>query len=108
MATDIILRVALAESATILLYDYEETEQAQPTDRLLPDNDDRTEWYGYGTIYGLPARCVYMTTPEDEGHATETGDYGDIDWWDRVERIDILGDDHQPIISLHNPDYTTA
>ena len=101
------LNLSINETITLTIDDYYEGIQAEPTNRLLPDSQrELTEWYGYGEIAGLNARAVYMTGPEDET-AVELagGDYGVIDWYDRLMHIDIMTNDGVPVVILHNPDY---
>ena len=63
---------------------------AEETGRCLTDNDDdRSEWREDGTIDGVPVSIYYMTTPEDVDEAGEDGDWGRIDWADRIDRIEI-------------------
>jgi hypothetical protein len=70
---------------------YTETDQAEMTNRVRPDHDDTTEWCGYGTCNGLPAKAWYYTTAEDQTAVEANGgDWGTVDWWARMDRIDIL------------------
>lgn len=84
--------ITLNSHCILTIADYDETTQAEPTGRLLPDNDDRTEYYGYGTLAGLRARATYMISAEDEATmAEQDGDGSAIDW--KIDHVDIMTDD---------------
>ncbi len=84
---------------TLTVDDYNETTQAEMTNRLADDGDDSTEWYGYGTLAGLKARAVYYTTPEDAQAVEDNGgDWGAINW--DIDHIDILTDDGVVVATL--------
>ena len=49
---------------------YIETDQAEPTNRVLAssyDNDFDEEWIGYGTIDGVPVRATYLIDYDQQG-----------------------------------------
>lgn len=63
---------------------------AEQTSRCLPNNDERSEWREDGTIDGVPVSIYYMTTPEDDDYVSERdGDWSQIDWDGRLDRIEI-------------------
>lgn len=62
---------------------------AEQTSRCLPNNDDRSEWCEDGVIDGVPVSIYYMTTPEDDETVGEDGDWSQIDWASRVDRIEL-------------------
>lgn len=66
--------------------------QAELTGRLIPDDPDfdYPEWEEAGTLDGVPVAVFYRTTPEDEEMVEENGgDWGGIDWIDRIDRIEV-------------------
>jgi len=73
---------------------------AEPTSRLLPDHQsDLVEWSESATIDGVFVKAYYMTTPEDEELAGESGAWDAIKWDERLDRIviDIVACDRADI-----------
>jgi hypothetical protein len=97
----------LADFEIVTVADYIETEQAEPTNRLLQDPEKLlTEWYGFGAIAGQKARATYMTGPEDDYAVGESGgDASAIDWYSRLSHIDILDDNGDVVATIRNSDY---
>jgi len=65
---------------------------ADLTNRLIDTdpNFEYPEWVEYGTIDGIPVAVYYRTTPKDQELVTENGgDWGAIDWDERVDRIEV-------------------
>ena len=90
--------------------DYNETEQAEMTNRCLEGHQDGlVEWYGYGEVAGLRARATYLTTEGDEKIVEDNGgDWGGIDWDARLAYVDILTDDGVVVVTIDNPDHDTS
>ena len=47
---------------------YNETEQPEPTSRVLDGSSDHgysQEWVGYGTVDGIPVKAVYLFDEDD-------------------------------------------
>lgn len=68
------------------------TRQAEYTNRLIPGDEDyeHPEWSEYAVLDGVPIIVYYRTTPEDQKMVEENGgDFGAIDWEDRIDRIVI-------------------
>ncbi len=71
----------------------ESSGNAELTGRLIPGDDDfeYPEWAEDGKIGDVEVRLYYRTTPEDlirvEDHS---GDWGEVDWADRVDRFEII------------------
>ena len=75
---------------------------AEYTNRLIPGDEDfeYPEWIETGTLDGVPVAIYYRTTPEDQDAVEEYGgDWGSIDWLDRIDRIsvDLAGCDREEI-----------
>lgn len=100
-------KIELNGDLSLEVTDYDETEQAE-VNNLVRD-DDLTSWWGYGTLAGLRARATYLTTPGDERQVEEVGgDWGSIDWMERLHHVDIITDDHVPVVTIHNPGYSDS
>jgi hypothetical protein len=53
----------------------------EPTNRVLPDGDERTEWSASITIGDITLIAYYYTTPADEQLVDNNGgDWGAVDW----------------------------
>ena len=92
----------LNEHLKLSVDEYEESEQAAYTNRVLPDGDNRTEWVGHGTIAGLAARATYYTTPEDAQMVEDNGgDWGAIDWDAALEKIEIVTDCGTVVVTIY-------
>lgn len=75
---------------------------AEYTNRLIPgdENFEYPEWAEYGTIDEVPVVIFYRTTPRDQEKVDENGgDWGSIDWLERIDRIslDLTGCDREEI-----------
>lgn len=101
--------IRLNPGLNLIMADYDETEQAEMTSRLLPDHmAGLTEWHGYGTIAGLAARATYYTTEGDSRQVEDNGgDWGALDWDARLESIDIMTDDGAVVATIDNTDHST-
>ena len=88
---------------TLTADDYIETEQAEPTSRLMPDHMSRlTEWIGYGTVAGLRARRTYYTVTAEDQETLEAnnGDAGCLDWDNPANITEIITDDGVAVVEL--------
>lgn len=83
--------------------EYDVTTQAEMTSRLIPgdENFEYPEWVEYATFEGDDYAVYYRTTPEDQKMVDECGgDWGTVDWVDRVDRVvalDEYGDEDETI-----------
>lgn len=84
---------------------YIETFPAQPTSRVLDGSSDHGYWaeyIGYGNVYNIPVKAVYLL---DEDQA-EIEDESDYDWDDALNNgrleidIDDISDDAMDILQL--------
>lgn len=73
------------------LYEIDEDGQPIMTSRLIPGDDafEYPEWVESGSFNCVPVIVYYRTTPEDQLIFNETGDFSSIDWYERIELIEL-------------------
>jgi hypothetical protein len=77
------------------------------TSRLIPgdENFDYPEWSETGTLSTTGKKVVlyYRTTPEDKKMVEENGgDWGDVDWVARMDRVEECDESGCPFMVLYN------
>ena len=71
-----------------VLRDMVDSDGAYPTNRVLPD-DSSMEYSESAVLEGVPIEIFYVLTEEDQKTALETGDEGQIDWLNRIDKIKV-------------------
>ena len=86
------MQAVINDRLNIQTDDYVETDQCEPTNRVLPAHmDGLMEWCGGGSVLGVKARAYYYTDDQDaETVADNGGDWGVIDWDDKLSHIVLL------------------